>query len=173
MAKSQKTQPTIVPSADLSRLRANFKKALTDEAARKRFSVALHVAGGLKQQAYQFNFEASGKGRVRCDTRCVLTNRTGRTGKQTFSDKDFTDLLKQIQKSKVLSLTPETPQFLPDTVVGRLEISDGEVIHRFYFAADEEQAKTQGKVPPKALRDATDAIYKIGERLLKKSTVKP
>ncbi len=173
MAKSEKTQPTITPSADLPRLRANFKKALADETVRKRFSVSLHVAGGLKQQAYQFNLEASGKGHVRCDTRCDLTKRTGRTGKRSFSDKDFTDLLKQIQISKVLSMTPETPQFLPDTVVGRLEISDGEVTHRFYFAADEEQAKTQGKVPPKALRDATDAIYKIGARLMRKSTVKP
>ncbi len=173
MAKSQKVQPAIAPTADLPRLRANLKEALTDEVVRKRLSVTLHIAGGLRQQAYQFDFAASGKGRVRCDLRCNLTKRTGRAGRRTISNSEFTELLKRIQKSKVLSLAAATPEFLPDTVVGRLEISDGEVTHRWYFAADEEQAKTQGKLPPKALRDAIDAIYGIGALLLKKSSVRP
>ena len=74
---------------------------------------------------------------------------------------------------RVVKLPQEQPLFLPDTLVGILEVSDGTNLRRLYFAADPEQAKTQGKKPPPELVQAVDAIYAIGAKLTGKRRVKP
>jgi len=77
------------------------------------------------------------------------------------------------QETPVVKLPQEQPLFLPDTLVGILEVSDGTSLRRFYFAADPEQAKTQGKISPPELLQAVDAIYAAGAKLTGNRRVKP
>ena len=74
---------------------------------------------------------------------------------------------------RVVKLPQEQPLFLPDTLVGILEVSDGTSLRRFYFAADPEQAKPQGRIPPPELLQAVDAIYAAGAKLTGNRRVKP
>ena len=88
-----------------------------------------------------------------------------------LATKDLVALLRKLER--VVSLPQEQPLFLPDTVVGILEISDGTGLRRFYFAADPEQAKTQGKIPPSELLQVVNTIYAMGARLTGSRQVKP
>ena len=70
-------------------------------------------------------------------------------------------------------MPPEQPRFLPDTLVGKLEISDGNSRQRWYFAADPDQASVQQMQTPPAVAKAADAIYAAGGRLMGMRSVKP
>jgi hypothetical protein len=137
--------------------------------------VSLLVAGGAPSQRYRFHFDADGSGRVRSDFSSELHGRSGKASKRTLTRNEFAEVLRAIVTSGVLELTVDQPRFLPDTVVGTLELSDGRSSFRWDFAADPEQALTQGKVPPPALERAVDEIYSLGGKLMgkPKPSVKP
>lgn len=144
-----------------------LEQSLTDEKLRRKVRVVLHVGGGMSGQSYRFHFEADGRGRSHCQLECKLTDRTG-DAKTTIEPQRFEALLRKIHNTGVCENSPEQPSFLPDTVVGRLEISIGDVHCRTYFAADADQAQVQNKQPPAALLRAVDAIYAEGARMLRK-----
>ena len=52
-----------------------------------------------------------------------------------------------------------TPPFPPDSVVGILEVSDGEQVASFAFLADADQAARAKALPPEPLVQAADVIY--------------
>lgn len=137
--------------------------------------VALLVTGGAPSQRYRFHFAADGSGQVRSELGSELSGHEGRASGQKLAPEEFADLVKRIVSSGVLEVSAEQPRFLPDTVVGTLELSDGRRTLRWDFAADPEQAKTQGTIPPSALEKAADEIYSVGGRLMGKRapSVKP
>jgi hypothetical protein len=170
MAKP-KARPQPLDEADS--LEQRLERAARDEVDRE-LRVYLVVAGGAPSQRYRFHFAADGGGRLRCELDCELSERRGKASRQG-RQKEFADLVRAIVASGVLKVAPEEPRFLPDTVVGTLELSDGRSSLRWDFAADPEQAKTQDAVPPPALARAADEVYSLGARLMDKRTpaVKP
>ena len=170
MASHDKPQPSGEPQISLSE---RLARALKDEASRRLLSVRMTVRGGLPSQKYSFEFAASGDGAAICRFEDQLRKRKGAevTARTSLGDKEFVQLLKKLQPA--LERPTEVPSFLPDTVVGILEISDGTVVRRIYFAADPEQAKTQGKVPPREVLRAAEAVYAAGARLSGSRNVKP
>jgi hypothetical protein len=169
MAQSEKKKPSVAPGPPS--LAENLTLALKDDRVRRSFRVKLTIHGGVRGQDYSFEFLATGDGTAECRFECSLSGRKGGPEKFSHADKDFTSLLGKLQKT--LQLPHEQPQFLPDTLVGVLEVSDGVNVRRLYFAADLEQAKTQGKSPPLELLAAVDAIYSIAAKLTGKRSVRP
>jgi hypothetical protein len=172
MAKDGKLKPIEWPEL-YAPLWETLDKSLADVDVRSKFLVELRVSGGMPSQAYYFHFRASGAGTVQCAIRSVLHGREGRREDASLDQRDWMMLLETIHTSGVLGIPQEAPRFLPDTVVGYLEISDGKSTHRVYFAADEEQATVQAKVPPPELIKVVDTIYQLGSKLLDMPSVKP
>jgi hypothetical protein len=169
MARTEKRKPTNAPGPPS--LAENLTLALKDSKVRRSFRVKLAVHGGVRGQDYSFEFSATGKGTAQCQFGCALSGRSGESGKSSLTDKDFLSLLRKLQKTQ--RLPHEQPKFLPDTVVGVLEVSDGVNVRRYYFAADPEQAKTQDKTPPPELLQAVNAIYSIGAKLTGSRSTRP
>lgn len=154
-------------------LSENLQKAIEDESVRERITISLQVNGGLASERYQLFLEASGRGSVEYEYRSQLLDDTLRSGTADISDEAFVALLKQVRVSGVLGLSQEDPRFVPDTVIGILEISDGENSFRATFAADPEQAEEQGRTPPPEVTEAADAMYALGARVMDLESVKP
>ena len=168
MATTPKQSPSITPGPSLA---ASLARALKDETARHAVSVRLRVRGGAPAQSYSFDFAVWGDGTAECRFTCRLSGRHGETPRTTLAPKDLAGLLTKVQRA--LRLPVELPSFLPDTLVGILEVSEGANVQRIYFAADPEQAKTQGKVPPREVLDAVNAMYTLGAKLTGQRSVKP
>jgi hypothetical protein len=167
--EKKKQPPSIAPEQhSLSR---NLSLAIKDESIRREFTVKLRVRGGIPSQGYSFDFSAAGDGTAECRFECSMSGRKGESKNTKLATKDLAALLRKLER--VVSLPQEQPLFLPDTVVGILEVSDGTSLRRFYFAADPEQAKTQGKIPPAELLQVVNAIYAMGARLTGSRQVKP
>jgi len=169
MEQNKKQPPSIAP--EQHSLSENLARAIKDEGIRRGFGVKMKVRGGIPSQGYSFDFSAAGDGTAECRFECHLSGRKGQSQKTNLAPKDMVALLRTLER--VVKLPQEPPLFLPDTVVGILEVSDGTNLRRYYFAADPEQAKTQGKIPPSELRQAVDAIYAIGAKLTGNRRVKP
>jgi hypothetical protein len=169
MASDDKAKPTLTPGPP--ELADRLDAALTDEATRRALVVKMTIRGGLQPQAYAFDFVAHGGGNAECSFEDRLHGASCERTTLRLSPDDFRDLLKKIQGA--LRLPHEQPSFLPDTVLGILEVSDGRDVRRLYFAADPEQAKTQGQVPPRELRTAIDAIYAAAARVTGQRLRKP
>jgi hypothetical protein len=139
-----------------------------------RLEISLIVAGGAPSQRYRFAFRGAGAGDAESDLECQPSKRRG-TSKQTAKPDpaQFADLVRAILASGLLEVPQQQPRFLPDTVVGKLEISDGSSRRRWYFAADPDQASVQQLQTPPAVAKAADAIYAAGGRLMGKRSVKP
>jgi hypothetical protein len=169
MAQNTKQPPSIAP--EQRSLSENLALAIKDERVRRGFTVTMKVRGGIPSQAYSLDFSAAGDGTVECRFECHLSGRKGQSEKTKLAPRDMAALLRALERA--VNLPQEQPLFLPDTLVGILEVSDGTSVRRFYFAADPEQAKTQGKKPPPELLQAVDAIYAIGAKLTGNRRIKP
>lgn len=171
MATHEKDQPNLRPTPSDS-----LHQSLAAQAERgpiPETRVSLRIAGGLPSQSFHLEVEATGDESGHSRIHCKLSGRRAETERTRLDAQEFQELLGEIVKSGVLKLREERPLFLPDTVVGILEISDGESTRRYYFAADPDQAETQGKVPPPELRKAVDVVYRLGSRLTGLESVKP
>lgn len=169
MEQKKKQPPTAVPEQDS--LREKLALSIKDEDVRRHFAIKMNVRGGMMSQRYSFDFSAAGDGTAKCRFESALTRRKGESRKKGLAAGDLVALLRKLERA--VQLPREQPRFLPDTVVGILEVSHGTSLRRFYFAADPEQAKTQGKVPPRELLQAVDAVYAAGAKLTGKRRVKP
>ena len=169
MEQKIKQLPSIGPEDDS--LRKNLALAVKDENIRRPFTVKMKIHGGIRSQSYVFDFLAAGDGTVECKFECSMSDRKGESEKAYLAAKDVISLLRKVER--VVKLPQEQPLFLPDTLVGIIEVSDGARVRRFYFAADREQAKAQGKAPPAELLQVINAIYALGAKATGHRNVKP
>lgn len=172
MEIGDKTRPDLTPAGP-SRLAESVDHALTDPQSRNDIEISLAVHGGLPSQAFHLDFEASGGGTVRCRLACELSGRQAHVEEARLDEKGLVRLLEDLQENKVLELPDEPPSFLPDTLVGRLVISDGQVSRTFFFAADPEQAKTQGRPPAPELQRVLDTIYDLAATVADVESARP
>ncbi|HET8677632.1 MAG TPA: hypothetical protein VFO63_17665 [Blastocatellia bacterium] len=175
MSKQPKGEPSLsppLPSVPASP-RETLLKAVQEPRVAEEITVALKISGGLPSQAYRFEFRASGKGEVHCEMASEPTSRQAKAKAQKLEGKQFTALLKNLLASGVLEIPQEPPSFLPDTLVGRLEISDGKSVHRIFFAADPDQASVQDKVPRPEVLKAVDSIYALASKVTGTRSIKP
>jgi hypothetical protein len=156
MAQDDKDRPTpLVPDDPIRTVLARAAAGDVDE----NLTIALRVSGGMPSQAYNLEYRVGGDlgARVRLDDK-----RTGRSrvvdGRDIARD-DVATLARKLIATGVLDVPVDPPRFLPDTIVGIIEISDGGNTFRAYFAADPDQASVQDAPPRPELHRAADIIY--------------
>jgi len=171
MTDQHKAEPTQSPP--LQPLAAVVRQALDDPAIRKGVRVALRVAGGAPGQSYAFEVRASGDGAGHAELRSQRPERQARAERATVTNEAFVNLLRRLVNSKILETPSTPPRFLPDTLVGYLEVTHDGSVHRAYFAAEPEQARSQGASTSPELSKVVDAVYALGAGLLGRKSVKP
>jgi hypothetical protein len=153
-----------------------LKAALT-RASRGEFdedlAISLRIAGGAPEQRYSFAFATSGGRLEVCRLDCEMSDRHGADHGHEVDAKTISSLGRSLVRSELLSITTEPPRFLPDTLVGIIEITSGSTTHRIYFAADADQAAVQDVTPPDAVLKAADAIYQAAGTILNIENVRP
>jgi hypothetical protein len=175
MSNQRKGEPSLSPPQPSvpASPRETILKAVQEPRAAEEITVTLKISGGLPSQAYRFEFRASGKGDVHCEMASELTSRQAKTRARKLESKQFAALLRGLIASGVLEVPQEPPYFLPDTLVGLLEISDGKSAHRIYFAADPDQASVQEQAPRPEVKKAVDLIYSLASKVTGARAIKP
>lgn len=169
------TPETIVEKtmADRSSLSESIRKATEDTAASNEIDVTLQVSGGAPAEGYFFLLQVSGDGSVTYEYYDKLISDEEYSGEANLQG-DVVALIEKILKSGVLEQASTEPHFAPGTTVGKLEITDGTSRYHSYFAADMEQAESQGKVPPPELMEIIEVLYELGNEFVTGTTsVKP
>jgi hypothetical protein len=139
--------------------------------------VRLTIEGGARGEEYRFHFEAAAGGGVAYGLKSDLTGRQIGDAVSRIEPSQFERLLrtadpgrlKQAQRSRL-------PPIPPCSLVGRLEVFDGEQRVHVVFMADPEQARQAGHRTPPAVRRTVERIYDLaaaGMRLKSAADVRP
>jgi hypothetical protein len=121
--------------------------------------IVLRVSGGMPAQSYRFDYRVGGDLTARVSLDDERSNRRRAVDGASVERNEVAELARELVASGVLDVPADPPRFLPDTVVGVLEISYGKATFRVYFAADPEQASVQEVPPRPELHRAAEAIY--------------
>ena len=135
--------------------------------------LSLQVSGGSPDEAYIFSLTATGQGIVTYEYSDKMRGVETQTGQVTLEDEELANLFKSIVTSGVLDIVQSPASFIPDTTVGRLEISNGSETYTTYFAAEMDQAEAQDLIPPPELIEVVEAIYRLGADIIGMQTIKP
>ena len=166
----QKQSPEPLDQSDV------LKSAL-NRAAKGEFdddlSISLRISGGAPQQRYRFTFEATGAGVEACELDCQVSGRHASNDGYEADAKTLSELGRSLARSGFLDTAMESPRFLPDTLVGIMEVTSGGTTHRTYFAADPDQAAVQDATPPDAVLKAADAVFRVAGSILHLDNVRP
>jgi hypothetical protein len=152
-------------------LREILELSTKDAAIRGATRIKMTVRGGVTSQAYSLDFLATGDGTAECRFECRLSGRKGESGKGRLSEHEIVSLLGSMLGA--MRLPEQPPRFLPDTLIGILEVWHEDRVWRYYFAADPEQAKTQRMIPPQELLQAVNSVYSACAKLTGARSVKP
>ena len=150
-----------------------LQKAVSDPGSAGYLKISLRVVGGLPGRGYHFEFNTSGGGQAQSRLKDERKRRELGTDTAQLEGGEFRKLLESIRDSRMLTRGEEPPRFLPDTVVGMLEITDGQHTYRYWFAADEDQASVQNKKTPPEIAKVVEMIYGMGARALRLRSIKP
>lgn len=170
MNQNSKRQPE--PLDRNQEIRAGLERLTKGEQADE-VSIAMRVAGGAPGQRYHLNFASRGLEVLDCNIDCDLSDRHHQMKADAGERAHTRDLAKRLIASGVLEAETDHTMFLPDTVVGVLEITVGDVVRTIYFAADPDQAAVQDAFPPEQVERAADAVYTAAESLLKIKNARP
>ena len=170
MNERQKRKPEPLDESEV--LKAALSRATKGEIDED-LSISFRVAGGSPKQRYRLMFEASGGRLEVCTLDCEMSDRHGLAEAHELDTKIISSLSRSLLQSELLSTTTKPPRFLPDTLVGIIEITSGNTTHRTYFAADADQAAIQDMTPPEAVLKAAEAIYKTAGSILDIDNVRP
>lgn len=165
MARNEKVEPALRPGLGRS-LAESVALAQEQREGAEDLRVRLRIGGGAPSQRYQLEFEVAATGEARALLRDELTDRRAQAEPGRLEPGEVQRLLGTIDEVALLRTEPVQPAFLPDTVVGILEVSDGSDLYRTYFIADPAQAEAQERPPPEAVRAVVEQIYELVARLL-------
>lgn len=159
------------PIEDPEALRSALERA-ADGKADRRLKISLRVAGGAPSQRYRFEFVARGTGTASSELSDDATDRREKSDERV-EPAELADLARKMLASGILDTPAEAPRFLPDTLVGILDITNGRTSFRRYFAADADQAQVQAASPPAGVAEAADAVLSLGAKRIGKRSIKP
>lgn len=145
---------------------ASIQEGIEKHAARERLGVALQVNGGAPSEAYFLDLRIAGDGRVSYEYFDGLRSDEEYRGEASLESEVIVELLRKILETGLLEIPESEPRFDPGTTVGKLTITDGVSQVQFYFAADEAQSESQGKIPPSGLAEFVDVLYTMASDLI-------
>lgn len=148
------------------RIIEGMREAIADPRRRPRAYIRLSAHGGVRGEAYDFEYVIDALGH----TTSRLTDEL--SGEQHVSRDDpsrpgdpgrFALLAEAVDLVSLMQVEQQTGGFVPDSVVGRLEVSDGEQSVSFLFpAGDSLAARAQADIPDR-LRHAVEVVYQAAE----------
>jgi hypothetical protein len=125
------------------------------------------IDGGGHGERYSFHFEVSASGTVKCRFGSDLAGRRLGAPADRTKPVDLDDLLRRLDVSRLKQLRQaRMPAIPPCSLVGRLEVFDGEQQLQIVFMADEGQARQAGYRMPPAVARAVDVLYDLGAKCL-------
>jgi hypothetical protein len=160
-----KEQPAAAPSVP-GELVKKVAEGVTDPEHARDLRVSLWVEGGAPSERYEFHFEAVGTGEAKAHMRNEITGREPAPRAIELAPSEFSDLLRTLDVRRMIRAAGQPPRIPPDSVIGKLEISDGEQRVSTVFMADAEQAKDAGYELPREVANAVDRIYDLAARQL-------
>jgi hypothetical protein len=167
-----KHEPAAAPSVPLL-LASKVSAGVSDPESARDLRIALLVEGGAPSERYEFAYEVAGSGEATARMRNELTGRDTQSRTIELARDDFVELLRTIDVSQLLRAADKAHPIPPDSVIGRLEISDGEQRVATVFMADAEQAKDAGYEVPAAIAKAVERIYDLAAKQLDEKDVRP
>lgn len=170
--ESAKGYPAGAPVAP-AQLAQTLKQAVEDPEVRAPISVRLDVEGGQREDRYEFHFAAMGSGEAEAALLCNLRGRAIEPRRAQLEEAELAGLLKAIDARSLAEASKARARIPPDSLVGRLRVSDGKQEMIVFFMADPEQAKTAGYEPPAGVARVVDEIYALGAKALETEDVRP
>jgi hypothetical protein len=170
--QATKHSPGAPPSAP-GELADKVTKAIKSDKERAELHVRLNVEGGQHEERYEFRFDASGGGEVECGLTCALSKRDLAPATSKITATDFAKLLKSVDIAKLAEAAKAVPRIPPDSLVGRLQVTDGRQQVTVIFMADPEQAKAAGYEPPPEVTQIVEGIYKQAAKQLGVRNARP
>ena len=150
--------------------RANLERAARAPSEHPKAFVRMEIDGAIPGEQYHFAFTAHPTGVAYLD---LNDEQSKRAHKRDAARLAFGQLIRRIDIGSLLNADIPPPRFPPDSLVGRLELSDGWQQRVFYFMADPEQAKTAGYAMDSSLARAVEAIYGEAARQLRTADIRP
>lgn len=154
-------------------LAAKIARALEDPKRGRDIHVRLDVEGGQHDERYEFHFDATAAGEATAGLRSELADKTLRAQTAKLPPRSRTQLLRALDVAELARAARVRPRIPPDSLIGRLEVTDGEQRVTAVFMADPEQARTAGFELPPELAKAVDTIYTLAARQLGEQDVRP
>jgi hypothetical protein len=170
--ESAKSYPAGAPVSP-AQLAQTLKQAVDDPETRAPISVRLDVEGGQREDRYEFHFAAAGSGEAEVALLCNLRGRVFEPRRAELEEEELAGLLKAIDARSLAEASKARARIPPDSLVGRLRVSDGRQEMIVFFMADPEQARTAGYEPPAAIARVVDQIYALGAKALETEDVRP
>ena len=175
MADQSKAAPTGTPNVP-GRIVDGMRKAIANPKDHPRAFIRLTASGGTHGEKYEFEYMIDGTGNITSRMRDELKGRDcrGRPDADKQADpKRFASLAEAIRIDSLMGTERAAGGFPPDSVVGRLEISDGEQSVSFAFLADDSQAARAGFRTSESLLRAVDVVYQAAAAHLNEKDVRP
>jgi hypothetical protein len=175
MAAESNTAPSGTPQVP-GRLAEGLRAAMAEPQRHPEAYIRLSVSGGVHGEAYALEYRMDATGHT---TGRLVDEMKGRRheapapSKQAPDPARFAALARSIDIESLMRADNLGGGFPPDSVVGRLEVSDGEQTASFVFLADDAQADHAGRRAPDPLRKAAAAVYQAAAAHLGTGDVKP
>jgi hypothetical protein len=152
-----------------ARLARDFKATVTPEASRVRLS----IHGGVSDERFDLDLEASGQGEMKCDLACAMSRRHVETAMVGIEPERVVDIVDELRALKLRAEPVRQGGFPPCSLIGQLDVElEGESTTVF-FMADPEQAKMAGYEPPGEIARAVEMLYEAAEKGLGLERVRP
>ena len=175
MAGEPKSIPIHAPRVP-GRIVEGLRAAIADPKARPRAYVRLRASGGVRGEAYDFEYRIDAAGNVEVRLRDELKGRDAARPARDAKGADpgrFAALVRALDIEALARSEAPSGGFPPDSVVGRLEVSDGEQTETYLFLADEKQASRARLLASDPLRKAVDAVWRAAAAHLDLEDVRP
>ena len=175
MADQTKAAPAGTPKVP-GRIVDGIRKAIANPKDHPRAFIRLTASGGTHGEKYEFEYMIDAAGNTTGRMRDQLKGRECRAyadADKQADPKRFASLAEAVHIDSLIGSEHAAGGFPPDSVVGRLEISDGEQSVSFAFLADDSQAARAGIRTSESLRRAVDVVYQAAAAHLNEKDVKP
>jgi hypothetical protein len=160
MATGSRTIPIGTPQVP-GRVVGGIQAAIADPASRPQAYIRLRASGGVRGERYEFEYTVDAAGRAQARLLDELKDRRHATpapaeaaASKAADPRQFATLARALDIESLMRAESPAGNFPPDSVVGRLEVSDGEQTATF-------------------LRKAVDAVFRSAAKALGTEDVRP
>ncbi len=170
---NRKTGPSGTPIA-VEELETKVHRAAQEPDAEQDIIVRMIVGGGVEGERYDFHFSASSKG-LEGGLQDQMANRDYKSQEYELPQEAFAQVLETVNVRELAIANENEQEALipPDSLVGQLEISDGEQMIRAVFMADPGQAETAGYEMPHYLEQTINAVYDLAAKVMDVEDARP